>query len=162
MVSNYFRIAWRNLKKNKAYAFINVLGLSMGLACSIIVFILITYHLSFDNFHNNSNRIYRIVTEWHDEEAGHSADRKYLWTLAFIGLFLVITACVNFICLVGDAFVSAGLRVPYQFRHWRISTGHFRYLFDCCYYRRIPVYTIGCCQPGDQFTYGVNTTLITH
>lgn len=72
MLKSYFRIAWRNLKKNKAYALINILGLSLGLACSIIIFVLITYHLSFDSFHKNSDRIYRIVTEWHDEEVGHS------------------------------------------------------------------------------------------
>ena len=72
MVKSYFRIAWRNLKKNKAYAFINVLGLSLGIACGIVIFILITYHLSFDTFHKNTGRTYRLVTEWHDEETGYS------------------------------------------------------------------------------------------
>lgn len=67
MIRNYFTIAWRYLNRHKAFAFINVLGLSLGIACAIIVFTLVTHHLGFDNFHPNSDRIYRIVSEFHYE-----------------------------------------------------------------------------------------------
>lgn len=63
MFKNYFKIGWRNLVKHKAYAIINVVGLSLGVACSILLFMIVSYHLSFEDFNHNKNRIYRIVTD---------------------------------------------------------------------------------------------------
>lgn len=67
MLKNYFKIALRNLQRSKAYAFINVLGLALGITCAVLIFMLVRYHLSFDTFHANSDRIYRMVTEFHNE-----------------------------------------------------------------------------------------------
>ncbi len=72
MIKNFFTIAWRTLWKNKAYAGINILGLSLGIGCSILIFALVSYHLSFDDFHPDKDRIYRVVTEFHDEVADYS------------------------------------------------------------------------------------------
>jgi hypothetical protein len=67
MIKNYIKIAWRNLKRNKVYAFISISGLTLGIACSVLIFTLISYQLSFDNFHNNAKRIYVFSSEWHNE-----------------------------------------------------------------------------------------------
>jgi putative ABC transport system permease protein len=72
MFRNYIIIAWRNLRRNRSYTFINILGLTLGIACSILIFTLLQHHLSYDNFHTNKDRIYRIVTEWHDETTDQS------------------------------------------------------------------------------------------
>jgi putative ABC transport system permease protein len=67
MIKNYIKIAWRNLTRNKAYAAINVIGLALGVTCGLLIFTLVTYHLSFDTFHLNKDRIYRVVTEFKAE-----------------------------------------------------------------------------------------------
>ncbi|WP_231423918.1 ABC transporter permease [Pedobacter sp. Leaf250] len=58
------KIAWRNLWKNKGYTFINILGLSIGMASCILIFIFIRYQMSFDEGFKNEDRIYRITTNW--------------------------------------------------------------------------------------------------
>ncbi|MFC4873299.1 ABC transporter permease [Negadavirga shengliensis] len=68
MIKNYFKIALRNLRRHKAYALINVLGLALGITCAILIFTLVKYHLSFDTFHSKADRIYRVTTELHQEE----------------------------------------------------------------------------------------------
>lgn len=59
------KIALRNLWKNKGYTFINIAGLSIGMASCILIFIFIRYQLSFDNQFVNKDRIYRVVSNWH-------------------------------------------------------------------------------------------------
>jgi len=72
MFTNYLKIAWRNLIRNKVYSTINVLGLALGMTCGLLIFLLVSYHLSFDNFHPNRDRIYRIVTEGHRDIIDYS------------------------------------------------------------------------------------------
>src|ERR1700712_3019337 len=71
MIKNYIKIAWRNLVINKSYSAINIVGLSMGVACSILIFTLVNFHLSFDNFHKEKDRIYRVVTDIHEKDTWH-------------------------------------------------------------------------------------------
>jgi putative ABC transport system permease protein len=58
------KIAFRNLVKNKVYTLINILGLSIGMACCILIFLFIKYQLSFDEGFKNEDRIFRVVTNW--------------------------------------------------------------------------------------------------
>lgn len=61
MFKNYFKTAWRNMLRNKVNSFINVSGLSIGLACALFIAIFIQNELSYDKFHKNSNRIFQVV-----------------------------------------------------------------------------------------------------
>lgn len=72
MIKNYFKIAWRNLVRNKSYALINIIGLSLGVGCGLLIFMLVTYHLNFDTFHSNSSNIYRVVTEFHEDNVQYT------------------------------------------------------------------------------------------
>ncbi|MEO5594912.1 MAG: ABC transporter permease [Chitinophagaceae bacterium] len=62
MIKNYFKIAWRNLLKHKAYTAINIAGLTTGIAACLLIFVVVTYELGYDKFQKNYNNIYRIVT----------------------------------------------------------------------------------------------------
>ena len=61
MFQNYLRITLRNLQKNKWYSIINIIGLTIGITASLIIFIYINQELSYDKFHKDAERIYRIT-----------------------------------------------------------------------------------------------------
>ncbi len=65
MIKNYFKIAWRNLTRRKGHAFINIGGLAVGIAVCLLIFIIIQFELSFDNYHKKKDRIYRVLSEMH-------------------------------------------------------------------------------------------------
>jgi putative ABC transport system permease protein len=64
MFSNYFKIAIRNILRHKVYSIINIVGLSAGMACTILILLWVNYELSFDRFHKNAYRIYRLATNF--------------------------------------------------------------------------------------------------
>ena len=61
MFKNYLKTAVRNLLRNKVYSFINIAGLSLGLACCMLIFLYSKDEVSYDRFHKNKENIYRIV-----------------------------------------------------------------------------------------------------
>src|SRR4029079_12282132 len=61
MFKNYFKTAWRNIKKNKLFSFINILGLSLGIATCFIIMLYVQDELSYDRFNKNANNIVRVV-----------------------------------------------------------------------------------------------------
>lgn len=60
MFKNYLKIAFRNLKTQKSYSFINIFGLTIGLTSFILIALFVQYELSYDDFHVNSDRTYRV------------------------------------------------------------------------------------------------------
>lgn len=65
MVKNIMKIAFRSLLKNKSHTAINLLGLSIGIIATIVVFLILRFDLSFDRYHKDSENIYRLVKEEH-------------------------------------------------------------------------------------------------
>jgi putative ABC transport system permease protein len=73
MLKNYFTTAWRNLRRNKIFSFINIFGLSIGISASLIIFLLVQYDFSFDKFEKDGSRIYRVVIDSKNQgETNHS------------------------------------------------------------------------------------------
>jgi len=65
MLKNYLKIAFRRFWRQKAFTIINVLGLSSGLAISLVMLITVQYQLSFDSFHDKAERLYRVALDFH-------------------------------------------------------------------------------------------------
>ncbi len=63
MLKNYFKITWRNIKSNKIYSFINIMGLAVGMACCILILLWVQDELSYDKFHTNFSDIYQTMPE---------------------------------------------------------------------------------------------------
>ncbi len=68
MIQNYFKTALRNLLRNKIYAFINIAGLSLGVACTMLIILYVKDEVSYDRFHKNLSNIYHIVSQNIDKD----------------------------------------------------------------------------------------------
>jgi putative ABC transport system permease protein len=64
MFKNYLKIAWRNLFHSKSFTSINIIGLSIGMTCCLIIFQYVSFESSFDEFHTKGDRIYRVLQAW--------------------------------------------------------------------------------------------------
>ncbi|MCB9277853.1 MAG: ABC transporter permease [Lewinellaceae bacterium] len=72
MISNYFKIAFRNLLKNRGYSFINLFGLTVGLTCCTVIGFYIWNELSFDRYNANADRIWRLSREFFNRDGSMS------------------------------------------------------------------------------------------
>ena len=78
MIKNYLKIAFRNLYRNKAYTLLNMLGLAIGMGAALLIFLVIQFETSYDNFHPKKNSIYRIGTEFHNQDGiGYSSGAAF-------------------------------------------------------------------------------------
>ena len=73
MIKNFFRIAYRNLLKNRSFAFINIFGLAIGLTTSLLILLWVQDELSYDRFNTNFENIYRV-----EEDQFYSGDRYHV------------------------------------------------------------------------------------
>ncbi|AYB30148.1 ABC transporter permease [Chryseolinea soli] len=76
MLKNLILIAWRNIRKDKTYSAINILGLTIGITCSMFLLMYILDELSFDRYHANATNIYRVVSNIKEP------DNAFTWAVA--------------------------------------------------------------------------------
>jgi len=72
MFKNYLKIALRHFSKHKGYSFINIMGLAIGIACCILIMMYVLDELSYDRYHENADRIYRITRVWYNQDGTKS------------------------------------------------------------------------------------------
>jgi len=63
MIRNYVKIAFRGFWKHKLFTLINIIGLSIGISASLVIYLIVHYEFTFDKFHEDSDRIYRVVAD---------------------------------------------------------------------------------------------------
>ena len=71
MLKNYLVVAWRGLKRQKGYSFINIAGLAIGFICCLMILLFVQDELSYDRFHEKASQIFRVTTK------GRIADREF-------------------------------------------------------------------------------------
>ena len=80
MFKNLLKIAIRNIVKDKIYSVINILGLTIGITCSLFLLMYILDELSYDRYHDNADNIYRVVSNIKEP------DNSFTWAVAQIPL----------------------------------------------------------------------------
>ena len=65
MILNYFKTAVRNICRHRVHSILSITGLAVGMACTIVILFWVRFELSFDRYHKNAERIYRLATEFH-------------------------------------------------------------------------------------------------
>jgi putative ABC transport system permease protein len=63
MLTNYFKFAWRNILKDRQFTILNLIGLSAGLACSLLIYLWISDELQVDKFHEKGDRLYQVMVK---------------------------------------------------------------------------------------------------
>ena len=64
MFRNYFKIAFRGFWKHKLFTLINITGLSIGISAALVIYLIVHFDFTFDQFHPDSDRIYRVVSNY--------------------------------------------------------------------------------------------------
>ncbi len=105
MFKSYFKIAWRNLLKSKSYTLINILGLSAGIACAILIFTLVAYQFSFDRWHPAADRVYRVVSEFHNGGIEYQSGIPQPFGKAFLNDYSYTEAAAR-VVYFNSAFIS--------------------------------------------------------
>src|SRR5678816_2306155 len=72
MIKNYFKIAWRNLARNRTFALLNVFGLTIGISVCLLIGIWLQRETSYDDFHPNGKQIFRIANKFRSESESFS------------------------------------------------------------------------------------------
>jgi putative ABC transport system permease protein len=67
MFKTYLKVAWRTLVKNRVFSFINIFGLSVGLTCCLLISLYIYHEISYDKYHKNGDRLFRLGTNFIDQ-----------------------------------------------------------------------------------------------
>lgn len=111
MLKNYLKIALRHLLKHKSYALIKLAGLTIGIASCILVFIYISHEFSYDQFHKNTDQIYRVITNYKMFGIDSTANSPTPLAPAFVNDFPEVVTAVR---ISGGGSGKKAIKYGYQ------------------------------------------------
>ena len=138
MIKNYFKIALRSFKRHKLFTLINIIGLSIGICASLVIYLIVHYDFSFDKFHKDGDRIYRVVSDYtFAGEVGHNGGVTWPLGDATKNEVTGLDGVAPFFTLNFSAIIPNGTKAPAKFKDESdiILTDH-RY-FDMFQYKWI-------------------------
>lgn len=112
MIRNYFLFSYRQMLRHKLFSFISLTGLSLGMACSLLIYLYLQFQYSYDQYHEKKDRIYR-VNRYHDGESGQ-------WRLSTTAACVAELASAS-ISEVESAVRMANLPLELHFKDKRIK-----------------------------------------
>jgi putative ABC transport system permease protein len=107
MLKNYLKVALRNLLKHKVYSFINILGLAVGIAASVLIFLYVFDELSYDRFHAKADRTYRVVADWSNKGDSriHQLGTPSVLARTIRGMYPQVESLVQVTGPIGDCVI---------------------------------------------------------
>ena len=129
MIKNYFKIAWRNITRQKGYSVINIVGLAIGVAACLLILQYVSFELSYENFQVNKDRIYRVKQDRYDNGklSTEWASGAYAVGNSFKD---AISEIEDYVKLVGrDPVVAEVNNQPVQFKKVWFASGSFFRVF---------------------------------
>ena len=110
MFGNYLKVAARNLLKHKGYSLINILGLAVGIAASVLISLYVFDELGYDRFHEKADRIYRITADWSNKGDSKIHQLGTPWILAktIRDKYSQVEALTQMTGPLGDVIVKKG------------------------------------------------------
>ena len=128
MLVNYFKIAFRTLVKNKKLSLINIFGLALGMACSLLIFLFVADELSYDRFHTDAGSIHRVVKDFINDDGSRIPDATTPAPLA--AAMQKEIPEVESVTRIhphwgGNTLVEYGEKRIYEERVWRVDSSFF-------------------------------------
>jgi putative ABC transport system permease protein len=113
MLQNYLKIAFRSLLRQKSYALINIVGLAVGLTCTLLICLHIADDFSFDRFHTKHERIFRFTQQW-KQDTQMPANTAPAWADILKSEIPQVESTVRFYQSFGETLIDAGETKLYE------------------------------------------------
>ena len=130
MLQNYLKIVIRNIQRQKGFSFINITGLSIGLAVFILIVLYVQFEFSFDKFHKNYNRIYRVELDFDGQGKQFVAPTHNLMGSTLVKDYPEIVESVRFWSMGNGQTLSLGLEKTFQEDNGLWAENNFLDFFD--------------------------------